>query len=71
MEAGKKADLFMIDARRAHLVPTLRIVSGFVHQGQPADVTHVMVNGEWVMKDGRVLTIDEAGRHRAGGADRA
>ncbi|MCY4654444.1 MAG: amidohydrolase family protein [Dehalococcoidia bacterium] len=60
LEAGKKADLFMIDARRAHLVPTLRIVSGFVHQGQPADITHVMVNGEWVMRDGRVLTIDEA-----------
>ena len=60
LEVGKKADLFMIDARRAHLVPTLRIVSGFVHQGQPADITHVMVDGEWVMKDGRVLTIDEA-----------
>jgi 5-methylthioadenosine/S-adenosylhomocysteine deaminase len=60
LEVGKKADLFMIDARRAHLVPTLRIVSGFVHQGQPADITQVMVNGEWVMSDGRVLTIDEA-----------
>ncbi len=59
LEAGKKADLFMIDARRAHLVPTLRIVSGFVHQGQPADITHVMVNGEWLMRDSRVLTIDE------------
>ena len=59
LEIGKKADLFMIDARRAHLVPTLRIVSGFVHQGQPADITHLMVNGEWLMKDGRVLTIDE------------
>ena len=59
LEAGKKADLFMIDARRAHLVPTLRIVSGFVHQGQPADVTHVMVNGDWVMRDGRVLMINE------------
>ena len=60
VETNKKADLFMIDARRAHLVPTLRIVSGFVHQGQPSDITHVMVNGEWLMKDGRVLTIDEA-----------
>ena len=59
LEVGKKADLFMIDARRAHLVPTLRIVSGFVHQGQPADITHVMVNGEWLMRDSRVLTIDE------------
>ncbi len=59
LERGKKADLFMIDARRAHLVPTLRIVSGFIHQGQPADITHLMVSGRWVMKDGAVLTIDE------------
>ena len=59
LKPGKKADLFMIDAKRAHLVPTLRIVSGFVHQGQPADITHLMVNGNWVMRDGRVLTIDE------------
>ena len=60
LEVGKKADLFMIDMMRSHLVPTLRIVSGFVHNGQPADVASVMVDGSWVMRDGKVLTIDEA-----------
>ena len=60
LEAGKKADFFIIDAMRPHLVPTLRIVSAFVHQGQPADVTDVMVDGNWVMRDSKVLTIDEA-----------
>lgn len=60
LEVGKKADLFIIDAMKAHLVPTLRIVSAFVHQGQPADVTDVMVDGSWVMRAGKVLTIDEA-----------
>ncbi len=59
LEAGKKADLFLIDMMRPHLVPTLRIVSSFVHNGQPADVTSVMVDGEWVMRDGKALTIDE------------
>ena len=59
LEVGKKADLFMIDMMRPHLVPTLRIVSSFVHNGQPADVQSVMVDGEWVMRDGKSLTIDE------------
>ena len=59
LEAGKKADLFLVDMMRPHLVPTLRIVSSFVHNGQPADVKSVMVDGKWVMRDGRALTIDE------------
>ena len=59
LEVGKKADLFMLDLRRAHLVPTLRVVSVFVHQAQPADVTDVMVDGRWVMRDSRILSFDE------------
>ena len=59
LEVGKKADLFMINMMRPHLVPTLRIVSGFVHNGQPSDVQSVMVDGRWLMQDGKVLTIDE------------
>jgi hypothetical protein len=56
---GKKADLIMIDFRRAHLVPRLRVVSTFVHQGQGRDVTDVMVDGAWLMREGKVLTMDE------------
>ena len=59
IEPGKKADLFAIDVNRAHLVPTLRIVSAFVHNGQPSDVTDVMVDGRWLMRDRKVLTVDE------------
>ncbi len=57
--AGNKADLIMIDFRRAHLVPRLRVVSTFVHQGQGRDVTDVMVDGRWLMRDSTVLTMDE------------
>jgi len=60
LEVGRKADLIVVDTRRAHLVPTLRIVSAFVHNGQAADVESVMVDGRWVMRDGRVRTIDES-----------
>ncbi|MBT3942529.1 MAG: amidohydrolase family protein [Chloroflexi bacterium] len=59
LEVGKKADLFMIDMRRAHLVPTMRIVSSWIHNGQPGDIESVMVDGDWVMRDGRVLTVNE------------
>jgi 5-methylthioadenosine/S-adenosylhomocysteine deaminase len=57
---GNKADLIIIDLRRAHLVPLLRVVSCFVHQGQAHDVEAVMVDGRWLMRDGTLLTMDEA-----------
>ena len=59
LEIGKKADLFMVNMMRPHLVPTLRIVSGFVHNGQASDVESVMVDGRWLMRNGKVMTIDE------------
>ncbi len=57
---GNLADMIVIRTDRAHLVPLMRIVSSFVHQGQAADVEGVMVDGAWIMRDGRVLTMDEA-----------
>ena len=60
IEVGKKADLFMIDFRKAHLVPTLRIVSSFIHNGLSSDVTDVMIDGEWVMQDSSIKSINEA-----------
>jgi cytosine/adenosine deaminase-related metal-dependent hydrolase len=59
LEVGKKADLVVVDARRPHLVPALRIVSAWIHNGQAGDVESVMVDGRWLMRDRRVLTIDE------------
>ena len=40
---GNLADLIVVDLRRAHLTPALRVVSCFVHQGQAGDVEAVMV----------------------------
>ncbi|MCZ6873326.1 MAG: amidohydrolase family protein [bacterium] len=56
---NNKADLIMIDVRKAHLVPLLRVVSSFVHQGQARDVEAVMVDGRWLMRHGRLITMDE------------
>src|SRR5215471_2727161 len=56
---GNKADLIVVDLRQAHLVPLLRAVSCFVHQGQARDVEAVMVDGRWLMRDGALCTMDE------------
>ena len=56
---GNRADLILVDLRKAHLVPAVRVVSCFVHQGQASDVEAVMVDGRWLMRDRQVLTLDE------------
>jgi hypothetical protein len=40
-------------------VPALRIVSSWIHNGQASDVESVMIDGRWLMRDSKVLTIDE------------
>lgn len=57
---GNLADLIMIRIARPHLVPFLRPVSVWLHQGQARDVDDVMVDGRWLMRDGTVLSMDEA-----------
>ncbi|HEU5195262.1 MAG TPA: amidohydrolase family protein [Methylomirabilota bacterium] len=59
LTAGNRADLVVVDLRRAHLTPALRVVSDFIHNGQAADVRSVMVDGRWLMRDHRVITLDE------------
>ena len=59
LEVGKKADLFVLNTQRAHLVPAGRIVSAWIHNGQPADIESVMIDGQFVMRNRKVLTIDE------------
>ncbi len=49
----------MVDLLKPHLVPTLRVVSAFVHNGQPSDIEAVMVDGRWILRDGKAETIDE------------
>ena len=60
LKEGNRADLIVIDVLQPHLVPSLRFVSNFVHHGQGRDVEAVMVDGRWLMRDRKVLTLDEA-----------
>ena len=59
LDIGKKADLLVVDTQRAHLVPAGRIVSAWIHNGQPSDIESVMVDGQFVMRNRKILTMDE------------
>ena len=59
MEAGKKADLSVLRLDRPHLTPLLDLTSSLVHYAQASDIESVMVDGEWVMWNGEVLTMNE------------
>ena len=60
LEVGRKADLLVVDTRRPHLVPAGRFLSAWIHNGQPADIESVMIDGRFVMRAGKVLTLDES-----------
>ncbi len=59
LEIGKKADLLVVDTVRAHLVPAGRIVSAWIHNGQPSDIESVMIDGQFVMRNRKITTVDE------------
>jgi cytosine/adenosine deaminase-related metal-dependent hydrolase len=59
LEVGKKADLIVIDTLRPYLVPAGRIVSAVIHSGHPTDIESVMIDGQFVIRKGKVLTMDE------------
>ncbi len=59
IEAGKKADLTLIDLDTPAMRPVINLVSNLVHYAHPGCVHAVMVDGEFLLRDGRVLSIDE------------
>jgi 5-methylthioadenosine/S-adenosylhomocysteine deaminase len=60
LEPGKKADLILLDLERAHHVPVHDLASAIVHGAQGADVDTVIVDGQVVMRNRQVRTVDEA-----------
>ena len=60
VEPGKKADLTIIDLNQPALRPTTNLVSNIVHYGHPGIVDSVIADGEFLMRERKILTIDEA-----------
>ena len=59
LKAGKKADVVLVDMRRAHLTPAFNPLGTLVHTGQGRDVATVIVNGAVVVEGGRSTFLDE------------
>ena len=59
VEAGRKADLILIDETAPNMLPNFDISSALVYSATGMEVTDSIIDGELVMKDKELLTIDE------------
>ncbi len=60
--AGKRADLIVLNANASQFAGASygQMVDAFVLMGQPNPISHVMVAGDWVVRDGKHAMEDEA-----------
>ncbi|MBW2589390.1 MAG: amidohydrolase, partial [Deltaproteobacteria bacterium] len=58
LEVGKKADIILLDTKKPHLTPMYNPVSHLVYSARGSDVKTTIINGEVVMEDGRLLSLD-------------
>src|SRR5256884_5776672 len=59
LEAGKKADLVVVDLNRLHIVPSMNPVSTLVYAATGGEVEMVVVDGQVLVEQGNLLTMDE------------
>lgn len=57
---GYAADLIIVDTAAPHFQPLHDVMAALIWCTQPADVRDVMVAGRWLLRDRRLLTLDEA-----------
>ena len=60
IEVGKRADLILIDLNRPHLTPMFDVYAHLVYAVGRDDVNSVLIDGNWVMRDRALTTLDEA-----------
>jgi 5-methylthioadenosine/S-adenosylhomocysteine deaminase len=63
LEAGKKADLILVDTRHPTLQPLIEepfnLTANLVYAARGHEVSMVMIDGKVVYEDGELKTIDE------------
>jgi len=59
LEAGKKADLVLISLQEPNAVPMYDVYAQIAYSLKGSDVETVMIGGRVVMRDRKLLTIDE------------
>lgn len=59
LEKGKRADLVIVERDSLNQIPLYNIYSDLVYATKAADVETVVINGHVVMRNRRLLTLDE------------
>jgi len=59
LRPGDVADVVLLSLDGAHTTPAREGISTIAFASQSSDVTDVLVAGRWLMREGRLLTIDE------------
>jgi len=72
LEAGKRADLILLDIEKPKFTPLTNIPAHIVNNAAPADVETVIVDGDVVMRDRNPVTmnVDEVRRQAEQAVDR-
>ena len=60
IEVGKQADLILVNSETVHYQPVNDIFSQIVHCAKASDVQTVIVNGEILMRDRKLIRHDDA-----------
>ena len=60
IEKGKRADLVIVNRDSLNQIPLYNVYSDLVYATKASDVQTVIINGKIVMRDRRLLTLDEA-----------
>jgi 5-methylthioadenosine/S-adenosylhomocysteine deaminase len=60
IEPGKRADMITIRMDQPHAVPMYNVYSQLVYALKGSDVQDVMVNGKTIVRDRKMLTLDES-----------
>ncbi|HXD30260.1 MAG TPA: amidohydrolase [Pyrinomonadaceae bacterium] len=60
LEVGKRADIVIIERDDLHQIPLYNLYSDLVYATKASDVLSVVINGKIVMRDRKLLTLDEA-----------
>lgn len=56
---GKSADFIAVDLSAVHLTPSYNVISHLIYAASRSDVSDVWVAGRALMRDRRLLTVDE------------
>jgi 5-methylthioadenosine/S-adenosylhomocysteine deaminase len=59
LKEGYKADIAIVDMNNINLFPNNNTLSSLVYAGRGSDVCCTMIDGKFVYKNGKYLTVDE------------